>query len=271
MSGLHSAAMQDEFDITATWTEEAVRALGPGHAVPAGCRGSGSVGSLRWLADRLALNPGDLLLDVGSGVGGPAAWVARDRQVRPVCLEPMAGAVRASRHLFGLPSAAAMGRSLPVSSGVAAAAWSLGVLCTTVDKAAVLAELYRVLRSGGRLGLLVFVQVAHVLPTPPPEGNSFPTENALNALLRAASFDVLDQAVAHMDDNPPGWDDAASAVAAEVQRRHGTDPRFERSARQSARMGALLSAGAVRPTLLVAARGSSRGVAANAEPDIPIL
>src|SRR3954451_10109904 len=57
MSSLESDAMEAEFDTVAGWTEEAVRALGPEHAVPAGCRGSGSEGALRWLADRLALRP----------------------------------------------------------------------------------------------------------------------------------------------------------------------------------------------------------------------
>ena len=193
-------------------------------------------------------------MDAGSGVGGPAAWVAGDRQVRPVCLEPMVGAVHASRHLSGLPSAAAMGQALPLADAVTSAAWSLGVLCTTSDKAGALAELHRVLRPGGRLGLLVFVQVVDELPAPPPEGNEFPGDDELDALLDAAGFDVRDRAPADLHDNPPGWEDAARAVDAEVQRRHGTDPRYRRSARQAGRMGELLAAGALRPTLLVAAR-----------------
>ena len=254
MSELDSAAMEDEFGVAAQWTEEAVRALGPGYAVPAGCRGSGSVGSLRWLADRLALRPGDLLVDAGSGVGGPAGWVAGDRQVRPVCCEPMVGAVHASRHLFGLPSAVALGQALPLADGVTMAAWSLGVLCTTSDKAGALAELARVLRPGGRLGLLVFVQVVDALPTPAPEGNEFPTDAELDGLLDAAGLDVLDRAPADLHDNPPGWDDAAGAVDAEVRRRHGDDPRYRRSARQAGRMGELLAADALRPTLVVAVR-----------------
>src|SRR3954451_22835 len=113
MSSLESDAMEAEFDTVAGWTEEAVRALGPEHAVPAGCRGSGSEGALRWLADALAIRPGDRVLDSGAGVGGPAGWLAAGRGVRPVCAEPMMPAVHAGRALFGLPSVVALSQALP--------------------------------------------------------------------------------------------------------------------------------------------------------------
>lgn len=96
MTELESEAMEAEFDTVAGWTEEAVRALGAEHAIPAGCRGSGSEGALRWLADRMELGPGGRVLDSGAGVGGPAGWLAAERGVAPVCAEPMASAAQAS-------------------------------------------------------------------------------------------------------------------------------------------------------------------------------
>ena len=110
MTGLESEAMEAEFDTVAGWTEEAVRALGPEYAVPAGCRGSGSEGALRWLADRMDLGPNTRMLDSGAGIGGPAGWLAAERGVAPVCAEPMAAAVHAGRRLFGLPSVVAFGQ-----------------------------------------------------------------------------------------------------------------------------------------------------------------
>ena len=254
MSELPGDAMEDEFDVVAAWTEEAARALGPGHAVPAGCRGSGSVGALSWLADRLGLHPGAVVLDSGAGVGGPAAWLVGDRQVVAVCVEPMPGAVHACRALFGLPAAAGTAQALPLADGVAAAAWSLGVLCTTTDKVGALVELRRVLVPGGRLGLLVFAQDAAELPGPAPEGNVFPRVAELDDLLGTGGFTVLDRSTADLDDDPPGWAEAAAAVEAEVRRRHGADPRWARAQQQSGRVGALLAAGAVVPVLLVAER-----------------
>ena len=251
MTELESEAMEAEFDTVAGWTEEAVRALGPEHAIPAGCRGSGSEGALRWLADRLDLRPGTRLLDDGAGVGGPAGWLAAERDVRPVCAEPMAAAVRASRRLFGLSSVVALSQGLPFADGSFDAAWCLGVLCTTSDKAGALAELRRVLRPGARLGLLVFVADGP-LPPPVPEGNEFPSEAEARQLLADAGFAVEEAADADLGDSPAEWTERADAVDAEVARRHGEDPAFRQAEENAKRVGRLLSHGALRPWLAVA-------------------
>jgi SAM-dependent methyltransferase len=254
MSELDSEAMEAEFGTVAGWTEEAVLALGPEHAVPAGCRGSGSAGALRWLADRLDLRAGTRFLDDGAGVGGPAGWLTAERGLRPLCAEPMAEAVHAARRLFGLPGVVALSQHLPLADGSFDAAWCLGVLCTTADKPAALAELRRVLRDGGRLGLLVFVADG-ALTSPAPEGNSFPAEQETRDLLAAAGFAVEATAEADLADSPPEWSQRADAVEAEIDRRHGRDPRRREAAEQSQRVGRLLSAGELRPWLAVARAG----------------
>ncbi|NEK59108.1 methyltransferase domain-containing protein [Geodermatophilus sabuli] len=243
--------MEAEFGTVAGWTEEAVRALGPEHAVPAGTRGSGGEGTLRWLADRLALEAGSRVLDDGAGLGGPAGWLAADRGVRVVCAEPMREAARAARRLFGLPSVAAMAQSLPFADAAFDAGWCLGVLCTTTEKAALLTELRRVLRPGSRLGLLVFV-ADRPLPPPLPEGNDFPTEDELHGLLEGAGFRLDETADADLGDSPPEWSQRADAVEDEVERRHGDDPRWQEAREQYRRVGRLMSDGALRPLLAVA-------------------
>jgi SAM-dependent methyltransferase len=251
MSELDSAAMESEFGTVAGWTEEAVRALGPGYAVPAGCRGSGSEGALRWLADRMELTPGSRVLDDGAGVGGPAGWLAAERGVRAVCAEPMHAAARAGHRLFGLPAVAALSQQLPFPDDAFDAAWCLGVLCTTADKAGALAELRRVLRTGGRVGLLVFV-ADRPLPPPLPEGNTFPGEEELLGLLASAGLRVQETATADLGNSPAEWSERADQVDAEVARRHGDDPRWQEAQEQSRRVGRLLSDGALRPWLGVA-------------------
>jgi SAM-dependent methyltransferase len=251
MSELESEAMEAEFGTVAGWTEEAVRALGPEYAVPAGCRGSGSEGALRWLADRLGLTAGSRVLDDGAGVGGPAGWLAADRGVRAVCAEPMHEAARAAHRLFGLPSVTALAQRLPFADAAFDAAWCLGVLCTTSDKTGALTELRRVLADGGRVGLLVFV-ADRPLPPPLPEGNDFPAEEELRELLGAAGLRLGETATADLGDSPPEWSERADAVDAEVSRRHGDDPRWQQAQEQSGRVGRLLADGALRPWLGVA-------------------
>ena len=250
MSELESEAMEAEFGTVAGWTEEAVQALGPEFAVPAGCRGSGSEQSLRWLADRLHLDAGTRFLDAGAGVGGPAGWLAAEHGLRPVCAEPMTPAVRACRRLFGLPAVVALGQQLPVADAAFDAAWCLGVLCTTSDKSGALTELRRVLVQGGRLGLLVFVADAP-LPPPLPEGNEFPGEGEVRELLAAAGFRLAETADADLSASPPSWAERADAVEAEIARRHGHDPAFHRAHEQSGRVGRLLERG-LRPWLALA-------------------
>ena len=173
-------AQEIEFDLLAGWTEDAVRELGPEYAIPAGCRGSGSPSDLAWLAEALLVGPDTRVADVGSGVGGPAAWLADHFGPQPVCVEPMRGAAAAGRRLFGLPTVVAGAEALPLTSGAFDAVECLGVLCTIPrpQRPAVLRELRRVLRPEGDLGLLVFV-ARGPLPGPLPEGNDFPTEEAL--------------------------------------------------------------------------------------------
>jgi SAM-dependent methyltransferase len=239
------SAMEAEFDVVARWTLEAVRQLGEDHAVPAGCRGSASPAALTWLAEACELDSGATFLDVGGGVGGPAAYVGERFGVQPILLEPMVGACRAAVELFGLPVLAAGGERLPLADGSVAAAWCLGVLCTTTEKAALLDEVRRVLRPGSPLGLLVFVS-DEPHPTGAPEGNEFPTEQQVTSLLAAAGFEVVEQAdLADFAQAPLSWTERADRVEQAVERAHGDDPRFALARDQERRMGRLLSEGRV--------------------------
>jgi SAM-dependent methyltransferase len=183
-------------------------------------------------------------------VGGPAAWLAWHFGVTPVCAEPMRGAARASRRLFGLPAVAASGQALPFPDGTFDAAWCLGVLDTAGDKAAMLADLRRVLGPSGRLGLLAFL-AAGPLPPPLPEGNDFSTEAELRDLLRGAGFQVRQTAPAgSLQDAPVSWRAHAERVEDLLARRHAGDPRWDTAQEQTARVARLLSGGHLFPTLV---------------------
>jgi SAM-dependent methyltransferase len=243
--------MADEFDTMAAWTAEAVAALGAEHAIPAACRGSGSPAAMRWLADRLGLRAGMRLLDCGAGMGGPAELAATQFGVRPVLAEPMVSACRAASRLFGRPVVAAAGEQLPFPDAVFDAVWSLGVLCTASDQAGLLAELRRVARPDALVGLLVYQRTVEQLPEQ-PEGNSFRTDAELAALLAGTGLAVLEQAdLAGFPAAEQDWQAAADRVEEEIERRHGSDPRWRTARRQERIIGQLISAGLVAGRLLV--------------------
>ena len=244
--------MDAEFGTVAVWTADVATDLDPAYRIAAGCRGSGSPGAMRWLLDHLRPEPGQTFLDCGAGVGGPAAFAARESGVRPLLTDLELGACRAARSLFGLPALQA-GSRLPVATGVIGVGWSLGVLCTVDDQPAFLAEIRRVLEPQARFALIVYC-AAHPgeLRLEPPQGNTFPTVQALDDLLDRASLRVLSSG--WTDDFaalPAEWQEAMATVQAELDRRHGDDPRWQTAKEQSSRMGSLLEAREVRGRLLV--------------------
>lgn len=245
-------AMADEFGTVASWTADAVEELGSSHAVPAGCRGSGSPAALRWLAGSMGMPRGARLLDSGAGVGGPAELAAQEFEVAVTLVDPMVDACQAAARLFGRPAAAAVGERLPFADGTFDAAWSLGVLCTVEDQPAVLAELVRVVRPGSPVGILAFVRVVASLPDQ-PAGNDFPSPEGLQRLVDDAGLTVTHRS--SLDDFPPApasWEAAVSAVEDVIERSHGHDPRKVRADEQSRLIGELIGSGQVVGRLLVA-------------------
>jgi len=250
-------AMEAEFDLVAEWTLQAVRELGDEHALPAACQGSASPVALDWLADACRVTEGTRLLDVGGGTGGPAAYAVRRFGARPVLVDPMPGACRAARELFGLPVVVGAGEALPIATGAVSALWCLGVLCTTPRRPALLAELRRVLADDGDLGLLVFERQAARLGDT-PEGNDFPTAAELDRQLDAAGFVVVDRVSCdELTAAPESWSERADRVQAAVAAAHGSDPRFHAAQDQQRRIADLLAEGKVGGEL-VHARASER-------------
>jgi SAM-dependent methyltransferase len=243
-------ALGAEFDLMAAWTAQAVLDLGPEHAIPAGCRGSGSPDELTWLGEVCGLSPGTLLLDVGAGVGGPAAFAAENFGVRPLLVEPMPRACRAAAELFAHPVLVAGGDRLPLADSTADAVWCLGVLCTTEAKAQVLAEIHRVLRPGGSLGLLVLV-ADEPRPAGAPAGNTFPSRPDVAELLSGNGFRLGEQRwTTEFGKAPDVWAERIAEVELAVDRAHGEDRRLDLIRDQEARLGRLLDRGTVRSLVL---------------------
>lgn len=247
-------AMEAEFDTVAEWTAQVAADLGPQYHVPAGCRGSGSPAALDWLIEQLRLQPGDRLLDSGAGVGGPAAYAAQSRSVRPVLVEPELGACRAAHKLFDYPVMCADGAALPLTDECVDVAWSLGVLCTTPNQLDLLGELRRTVRSAGRIGVLAFV-AHHEEASKRLEGNHFPTPDGLARLVDRAGLRVVEWiGTSELPAIPEEWSERADAVEKALGDRYGHTETWRIAERQSSTIGDLLAGGMLTGELLVLRR-----------------
>lgn len=140
---------------------------------------------------------------------------------------------------------------MPLAEASCDAAWSLGVLCSTPDQLALLAELRPTVRRGGRIGLLVFV--AHrELPGDQLEGSHFPTLGRLRQLVDESALHVEHWLrTAELPAIPAEWNERLDAVTDELNRRHRRAEAWQLAERQSARIGRLLEEGTLTGELLV--------------------
>ena len=243
-----SDAQEAEFGTMAEWTAQAALALGPAHHIPAACRGSGGPPALDWLLDHCGVTADTRLLDVGAGVGGPGAYAAEQRGVRPTLLEPQLGACRAARRLFDLPVLCADALALPVPDRSQDVVWSLGVIDTVDDQLQHLTEVARVLRPAGVFGLLAYVAQGDVPDEPEP--NDFPTERELAALVDRAGLRTV--ATAEPADLPPvpdDWRAREDDVDREIARRHSEDPAWQQAAEQERTVKELIERRVIRGRL----------------------
>jgi SAM-dependent methyltransferase len=242
-----SESADAEFDTFAEWTALVANDLGQDFHIPAGCRGSGSPAVLDWLIEQLDLGSDETLLDCGAGVGGPAAYAAAQRGVRPVLVEPQAGGIQASRVLFGFPAFRADASALPFADAAFDAAWALGVLCTTESQLELLSELRRVVRPPGRIGLLVLV-ADELSPAGEPDDSFFPTVESLSDLIRRADLHVdAWRSAADIWDPPNEWRERLETFESELRARYGDHRAWQVAERQSDLIAQLLGDATIVP------------------------
>ena len=117
---------------------------------------SGGLAATRALARLAAIKPGELVLDAGCGVGGPARLLAAEQgaRVRAVDLSPDYIAIaKALSKKSGIAVEFEVGNllQLPFGDGSFDAVWTQHVSMNIADKTRLYRELRRVLRPGGRL------------------------------------------------------------------------------------------------------------------------
>jgi SAM-dependent methyltransferase len=134
---------------------------------------------------------GDLLVDVGSGRGGPGLWVAARTGADHLAVDIAEAGLEAVRETAGRlglggRSRTALGsfEDLPLEDATAGAVMSVDALLFTPDKAAAARELARVVRPGGRLVSTTWDYTEQPAGRPPQVDDHRP-------ILSAAGFDVL--------------------------------------------------------------------------------
>jgi SAM-dependent methyltransferase len=247
--------LEVEFGWHAERVTEAALALGLEDFVPIACRGSSHPALLEHVSCLIGARPGLSVLDGGSGLGGPMAWLAREHGCSVVGVDVMSSSVRGARSLFpGSSVLVASLTALPFRAGEFEAAWALGSLSTIPDIADAARELRRVLVPGGRLAVYDFVATGRI-PPGAPVANTFVPPWALAGQLAAAGLNVL--VSGHAPDvgpAPAAWREPILAVEREIAQRHGADPRHQLEISERAAFGRLRDSGCIIPWVLVAER-----------------
>jgi len=159
----------------------------------------------REIAAQLAPRAGERVLDIGSGIGGPARWFAAKYgvQVTGVDLTPeFCAAAEALNAATGLADRVRITQgsalALPVPDGAFDAAYSQNVIMNIADKQLFYREAFRALRPGGRLALSNLCagpvgEPYFPVPWATTRDTSFlATPESMRADLLAAGFEIAD-------------------------------------------------------------------------------
>jgi sarcosine/dimethylglycine N-methyltransferase len=157
------------------------------------------------LAAQLALQPGERVLDIGSGIGGPARWFAAKFEVHVTGIDLTPQFCAAAEALTAATGLADRVRiiqgsalALPVPDGAFDAAYSQNVIMNIADKKLFYREAFRALRPGGRLALSNLCagpagEPYFPVPWATTRDTSFlATPEAMRADLVAAGFEIAD-------------------------------------------------------------------------------
>lgn len=161
----------------------------------------GRAGTLA-LAELAEIAPGERVLDVGAGIGGPARTLARHYGAHVTAAEPterFAALGHSLTERVGLSDRVTVvhtdGSVLPFPDASFDLAWTQAVWQSVEDKQALAAEIRRVLTAGGRLAMFELVGDGRDLHFPVPWGDSpadsfVPAEPDLKDVLESAGLRV---------------------------------------------------------------------------------
>jgi ubiquinone/menaquinone biosynthesis C-methylase UbiE len=210
------------------------------------------------MADGIRADSETRMLDLGCGIGGPGAWLARSKGCRVVGVDVMEAGVRGLKRLFPeAPAVVATLRSLPFADGSFDAAWALGVIETVMDKTTALYEVARVLVPNGRFAVFSFVSSQPML-IDVPAADRFEQPDVVLASFASAGFATLAAGpLADLPQSPDDWTEDSEKARAEVIRRHQGDPQLEDVQSEIAKIRRLLHTKEIEPWEFIVEKGSN--------------
>lgn len=165
----------------------------------------------RRLLDLLQVDAENQVVDVACGHGGPGLWLAQEAGARVVGIDPSTAGLavaRARAARLGLADRVTFQAGTFERTGlpnvVADAVVTIEALQYAPDKAAAFAELHRILRPGGRIGIVCFEVDPNKVAGLPVLG--IDPISDYGPLLRQAGFDV------EVDEETPGWEERVYAT-----------------------------------------------------------
>ena len=245
--------LEAEFGSYSDWIVEAAERLRVSERVAIASRGTGNPGLLRAAAEAAGISEGDLVLDVGSGLGGPAAWLEEHYGCTTVGFDLMEASVAAQRRLFSLSRSLVAGSDrLPFRTESFDAAWSLGVLEMVEDKPAALAEITRVLKPGGRLCLYEYAGEKQSNGDG-PEANLFVPASSMRSMILDSGLDlVAAERSPEIPDPPLEWREVTRIVRSEIARNHAGDPRLEEAENERRSFLKMMRSGEIEDWIFIA-------------------
>jgi SAM-dependent methyltransferase len=209
------------FDLPARWRGDAILALAlqGDERIAAASPGAGFPTALRSLAVGLQLRAGDVVVELGAGLGGVAAWLRSRTGCVVHAVEPAVGSRSVASELFPELEVHGDVDELRLPPGTVDAVVLAGVISLVPDADALVATAAHLLRPGGRLGITDVVPLDRVEPVIVSGPNVVRTTPVLVEQLARHGFGVTH--VGHGPCSPsPQWQAVADRVQARVRREH---------------------------------------------------
>lgn len=250
--GSIDSATADLFEDPSEWRTNVVVALGLDGEDR--CAGASTSVAMPQLVDHLSDVLGTTVpgtgLDIGGGLGPLSAWLALRTRHRLVPVDPSEASCRGAWQLFGLPGVRAGASTLPVATGSCSVTVLNGVVSLLDDVVAAVDEAVRTTRPDGIVAVADLTANGDQPVT--SENNTFWAPGDVLAALERAGC-VVDF-VACSEPGIGEWAPVQQTVDDEISRRYSGAPGFEQWRRDGSRLRALIDAGTIGATSIIARR-----------------